>query len=178
MKKIVIYKSKTGFAQKYAGWIAEALECDAEELQNVSAKKLQEYDIIIYGAGVQASMIYDMKKVKSLYQQLASKKWVIYATGVTPGSDQGNYENLKKTNMSDGLEQVPFFYLQGGLNYEKMGFISKKMLGMVGSMLAKKEDKTEEEAELARVFGEPSDFTDVKNIEALVSCVRGYESIS
>lgn len=47
MKKIVIYKSKTGFAEKYAEWIAKALECEAEELKNISSKKLQDYDIIL-----------------------------------------------------------------------------------------------------------------------------------
>lgn len=177
MKKIVIYKSKTGFAQKYAKWIGEELKCETVELQNINAKKLQDYDIIIYGGGVMATTIYDMKKVKNLFSQLSSKKWVIYATGMTPGNDQGNFENLKKTNLNDGLENVPFFYFHGGLNYEKMGFISKKMLGMVGSMLAKKEDKTAEEEELVKVFGSSSDFSDVKFIDPLVACVREFEAV-
>lgn len=176
MKKIVIYKSKTGFSQKYAEWIAQALECDAVELKDISAKNLQSYDIIIYGGGVQASMIYDMKKVKSLHAQLSSKKWVLFADGMTPAETQGNYENLVKTNLSGGLEDIPFFYFQSGLNYEKMGFVSRKMLNMVGGMLAKKEDKTEEEAELARKFGSSSDEADVKYIEPLVACVRQFEA--
>ena len=96
---------------------------------------------------------------------------------MTPGNDQGNFENLKKTNLNDGLENVPFFYFHGGLNYEKMGFISKKMLGMVGSMLAKKEDKTAEEEELVKVFGSSSDFSDVKFIDPLVACVREFEAV-
>ncbi len=167
MKKIVIYKSKTGFSQKYAEWIAQALECDAVELKDISAKNLQNYDIIIY----------DMKKVKSLHAQLPSKKWVLFANGMTPAETQGNYENLVKTNLSGGMENVPFFYFQSGLNYEKMGSMSRKMLSMVGSMLAKKEDKTEEEAELARKFGSSSDESDVKYIEPLVACVRQFETV-
>lgn len=128
-----------------------------------------------------ASMIYDMKKIKGLHAQLPSKKWIIYATGMTSGDDQGNYDNLKKTNLSDGLENVPFFYFQGGLNYEKMGFMAKKMLGMVGNALAKKEDKkedkTEEEAELAKNFSSSSDASDVKFIEPLIACVKEQEAI-
>ncbi len=173
MKKIVIYKSKTGFAEKYAKWIAEALKCDAEELKKVSANKLQEYDVIIYGAGVMAGNINDMKKVKAMQANLLTKKWVIYAVGATLNTDEGNISNIKNVNMTDSMKDVPLFYFQGGINYEKMGFFSRSMLRMVGNMMGKKEDKTEDEAEMAKIFSESFDKSDKKYIEPLTTYVKG-----
>ncbi|HKM22333.1 MAG TPA: flavodoxin domain-containing protein [Lachnospiraceae bacterium] len=173
MKKIVVYRSKTGFAEKYAKWIAEALKCDVEELKKVSVNKLQEYDVIIYGAGVMAGMMNDMKKVKAMQAKLLSKKWVVYAVGATPDSDEGNVSNIKNVNMTDTMKGVPFFYFQGGINYDKMGFIPRSMLRMVGNTLEKKENKTEAEVDMAQIFSSSFDKTDKKYIEPLVACVNG-----
>ena len=35
MKKIVVYQSGTGFTAKYAGWIAEELDCDAVDFKRL-----------------------------------------------------------------------------------------------------------------------------------------------
>ena len=45
---VVIYKSKTGFAKKYAEWISEALKCDIKENTKLSLDDLIQYDTIIW----------------------------------------------------------------------------------------------------------------------------------
>ena len=54
MKKIVVYTSKTGFAQKYAEWIAEELGCEAVSCKKY-AKSAKDEDLVIYGGGIMAS---------------------------------------------------------------------------------------------------------------------------
>ena len=39
---VVIYKSKTGFTEKYASWIAEELNCEKYPLENVSMVDLSD----------------------------------------------------------------------------------------------------------------------------------------
>ena len=69
--------------------------------------------------------------------------------------------------------RLNFFYFQGGINYDKMGFIPRSMLRMVGNTLEKKENKTEAEVDMAQIFSSSFDKTDKKYIEPLVACVNG-----
>lgn len=43
MKTVVIYKSKTGFTQKYAEWIAEDLSADLFEVSKVNSSTLTKH---------------------------------------------------------------------------------------------------------------------------------------
>lgn len=56
MKAIVIYNSKTGFTEKYAKWIAEALQCQSISIRE-KLPDLSEYDRIIFGSNVKAGKI-------------------------------------------------------------------------------------------------------------------------
>ena len=51
----VVYKSYYGSTKRYAQWIAEEAKADCFEYSEIEAKKLMEYDTIIYGGGLYAS---------------------------------------------------------------------------------------------------------------------------
>ncbi len=63
MRSIVIYKSQTGFTQKYAEWIAEELKADIFDILQVNVEMLQNYDTIIYGGGLYAGGINCVKLI-------------------------------------------------------------------------------------------------------------------
>ena len=66
MKKIVIYKSETGFTAKYAGWIADRLGCEAKEYKSVKPGELKDYDLVVYGGWIMAGMVVGYDKIKTL----------------------------------------------------------------------------------------------------------------
>lgn len=39
MRILLIYKSKTGFTEKYANWITEELKCDIEKISHIQKNK-------------------------------------------------------------------------------------------------------------------------------------------
>ena len=39
--KVVVYTSETGFSKKYAGWIAEALKCEAMDIKEWRRCRIQ-----------------------------------------------------------------------------------------------------------------------------------------
>ena len=45
--KVVVYTSETGFSKKYAGWIAEALKCEAMDIKEWKSRKPEDYRMII-----------------------------------------------------------------------------------------------------------------------------------
>ena len=170
MNTIVIYNSKTGFPQKYAEWIAAALDCEAIPQKN--AKALSKYDLIIFGGGIMASMITGLSKMKkSAFKE--NKKLVVFATGATHVNEAETIEGFKNANFTENERQsIPFFYFQSGLNFEKMKFFPKALLNMMKNSLAKKENKTEEEKEMLKAFEHSCDSSSEKFIAPLVEYVK------
>lgn len=165
MKRLVVYQSSTGFTEKYAAWIAEALSCEAKELKRVRAQDVQECDSVIFGGWIMGGMISGLDKLR----KMEPAKLVVFGEGAMADSDEYR-DKLKEQNR---LGQNPFFYLEGGLAYEKMRFLPKTMLKMMHKSLAKKSDKTSEEQEMERAMAASFDNADRAKIKPLVACVTG-----
>lgn len=121
LKKIlVLYKSKTGFSERYARWIAEDLQCDLANLAEFKKDSLLQYGLIIYGAGVYAGQINGISKIKRWMEAFPEKTWVVFATGATPSREK--YEEvIFQSNFRKGeVRPAHFYYLVSGINYEKM----------------------------------------------------------
>lgn len=168
MKIMVVYQSKTGFTQKYATWIAQALSCEAKELNRVSNAEIESYDTVIFGGWIMGGKISGLNKIRSMNP----KQLIVFAVGSSPDCE-AQRNQLKTQN---ALAETPFFYFQGGLCFEKLGFFSKMMVKMANNALRKKENKTEQEEELVKLFDAGSyDCSDIGAIEPLVALVKGEE---
>lgn len=174
MNTVVVYKSKTGFTKRYAEWIAKDLGCEAFSENKVSAKSLEPYQTIIYGGGIMAGQISGLKKIKSIMTSLPNKKLIVFATGAASYEAYIEKDEIKDANFTqEEKKKIPYFYLWGGINYENMGFFSKRLMKMFASMLGKKKDQTPEEQRMAATIKSSCDFSDPKYIAPLVQCVRG-----
>lgn len=140
---IVIYKSKTGFTERFAHWIGEELQCDIIPYTQRNTVNLEQYDTIIYGGGVYAGGIDGLKWLKEKLPALACKKVVIFASGASPSDSPEVPKSMRQNFTNDEWEKVKTFYFQGGLCYEKMGLLSKLMMSMFRSMLKKQADSSE-----------------------------------
>lgn len=164
MKKLVVFKSSTGFTKKYAEWIAEELKCEAKSIKEVSKQELENVDLVIYGGWIMGNMIMGLDKIRNTYKG----KLIIFAVGSTPISDK-IIEGIKEQNK---IGETPFYYMEGGFQFEKLGFFKKKMLNMVKKSVAKKENKTEQDIYMEKVLGTSFDNSDKKFIEPLIKYVR------
>lgn len=168
MKKIVLYSSKTGFTETYARWIAKELGCETAAWSTAISKRLTDYDVIIYGGSIMAGQIKKIKKVKSSIGG-TSKKLVVFAVGATSPDKTEQVAKIKGDNFTEQEQkEIPFFYFQGGLNFEKMGFFSRKLLKMMANSVAKKENPTPEEQEMLATFSKSSDNSNPKAIIPLL----------
>ena len=144
MKKIIVlYRSKTGFSQRYAEWIAEDLSCECRPIKGVKLDDLKDHKLVIYGAGVYAGMIAGVGKIKNWMEKSPKKTWVVFATGATP-HDEAYQELLLKTNFRKGESRpAHFFYFLAGINYERMGFFNRVLMKLFSSVSAKKNGETQ-----------------------------------
>lgn len=173
MKTIIIYKSKSGYTQTYAQWIAEELNCDVKSAEEVSKEQLQQYDVIVYGGGLYAMGINGVSLIKKNYEALKNKKIIVWATGSNPG----RHEELKsvwKHNFTDEeLNMIKMFYLRGGFDYKLLKTRDKILMSMLKISLKAKKQRTEDEQGLLDAYNIPEYHCDKKNIKELVEYVRG-----
>ena len=158
---IVIYESKTGFTARYALWIAEKLECPFIRYSEATAPALKHYKTLIFGGWMKAGKIQGLNWLKKNISQFEEQNIILYCTGASP-ADKQDLQKIATDNLTDGLEGLPLFYLPGGINREKMGFLSRIVIGAVANSLKKNEP------ELAKALKEGCDFTSPDLVDPLV----------
>lgn len=159
MKRIVVFKSSTGFTAKYANWIAEELGCEAIELNKIKKSDLVKYDEVIYGGWLMANMVCGYNKIK----ELNLKKVTVFGVGMTVPSE----EVTKKLVEQNKFESEKFFYFEGGYNPKKVGFLKKMMMNMIKKSIEKKEEKTAEDLHMLETF-KGADNTNKEAIKPLI----------
>ena len=75
MKTIVIFNSQTGFTERYARWIAEAVGAECVELAEAKKRSFDNYDAIVYGGWACAGGISGLKWFKSRMDQWQGRGW-------------------------------------------------------------------------------------------------------
>lgn len=170
MKILVTYKSKTGFTKQYAEMIAEEVECSLVDFKAVTAEKMSDYDVVVFGSRLYAGMVDGLKKAKEMFARSSAKKFVVFATGATPNEAKEIIDEVWKNNLSpDELESVPHFYMQSGICYEKMPFVDKTIMKMAASMLSKKQDKDSYDEGFEQALKGSFDISSKKYAEPLIN---------
>lgn len=166
MSKIgVIYKSKTGFTQKYAQWIAEETGCDLIPYEQREQADYSHYDTILYGGGVYAGTIGGIKWFRKKLPELSGKKIGVFATGSRPEHTPGLEKEWKQNFTPEEWGRVKVFYMQGGLAYEKMGAADKLLMSMFRGMMKKKEG---EDSEMYRAISQSYDNSSWESLKGLL----------
>ena len=172
MKVLVTYKSKTEFTKWYAEIIANEVEGDLIEFSEVTAEKMSEYDVVVYGGGLYAGKINGFKKAKEMFEKSSTKKIVVFVTGATPNVVTEKVEEVWKNNLSEEERtSIPHFYMQSGLCYEKMGFADRALMKMLANFLSKKENKDSAEEGCEQAIKSSHNISDKKYAEPLIKCV-------
>lgn len=181
-KTAIIFNSVTGFTERYALWLAEETEAIAVSFKKCTKKRaaeiLREYDTVIFGSRLHAGFIQGLPKAKKLFNT-DKNRFIVFATGASPCGAAETEKLLQKMweqNFSGNeLETIPHFYMQAGLCYEKMPFIDKLMMKGFSSMLKKKKQKDEYEAEMAKAVQSSFDISDKKYIMPLAEYLKSSE---
>lgn len=173
MKSIVIYKSRTGFTERYAEWIAEELKCDIKSYEQCLKGNIGEYDLIIYGGNLFEGKVDGLQKIKERVKDNKDCKFIIFSIGATPIDGKEEIDKMWTENLSpEELKEIPHYYMPGGLNYEKMSFSNRMMMKLFTNMMRKKKDKTPYEEECAEAVGSSYDISSRDYIKPLIKFVK------
>lgn len=168
MNSIVLYRSRTGFTQRYADWIAAALGCQAMPYAGPGRMELEAYDVIVYGGGFHAGMIGGLKAFLTELPRLEGKRIAVFATGATPVGAP-DVEKAMRQNFTDAQwSAVRAFYVQSGLCYERMGLGDRAMMAVFRAMLRRNVG----DGETLRMVSHSFDCCDEAQIKPLVRFCR------
>lgn len=173
-KIIVVYKSVTGFTKEYAEMIAHELDCAMMDLKSATAVKLSDYDTVIFGGRMHAGTVDGLKNAKKLFQQSRAVQFIVYATGAMPNSEaQDTINEMWSGNFTpDELNEIPHFYMQGGLRYEKMPFGDKILMKAFAAVMSRKKDKTEADRQFVNAISGSYDISSKEYIKPLVAILK------
>jgi len=177
-KTAVIYSSKYGHTKKYAEWIAQDLSADIFDLKSFDKKLLSNYETLVFGSGLYAGRIAFADILAKNIEQIKDKKIVLFTVGTGDVSNEKNTDYVKKQFFAkfpeEFMKNTKLFCLRGGVDYENLSFIHRKMMDMVHFVLSKKkpEELKFEDKEFLDVFGKKVDFTDKNSILPLVTFAK------
>lgn len=171
-KIVIVYNSKSGFTQKYAKWIAEAVQADLLVGKNTKVQELLPYDAIIFGGGLYAGGINGLKLITNHYAQIKDKTLVVFCLGATPVRDE-IVEEVKNNNLTaEQRENIQFFMLRGGFNYNKLAPFDKVLMNFLKFKLRRKKMLSADERGMLNSYSHPLDFTSQKNISPIVDYIN------
>lgn len=177
MRKLVIYKSNTGFTKKYAEWIAQEASADILDFKKADLLTLNSYDVIIFGGSLHASGIKGVKFITKNLEQIKDKKIVVFATGATPSREETIKEIKNKNFKLEELKHIEFFYLRGGFDFSKLGIFDKILMFLLKWKIKTKKELTIDDKGMLAAYNNPVDFTNKENINEIITHVNIYNKV-
>lgn len=178
MEYLVTYASKYGSTEKYARWIAGALDCPCKEARQVSGADLARCGVLIHGGGLYAGGLSGIRLVTDHAGALANKP-VVFSCGLADPADPVNAERIE-TGVSRALgpaltERVRQFHFRGAIDYGRLSPVHRAMMAMLRKSALKKgyENLRAEDKLMVDTYGQRVDFTDEGSVAPLVEYVRG-----
>ncbi len=170
---IIVYKSSTGFTKWYAEQLAAALSCPLLPLKEATAEGLSHYDTVIFGSRAHAERIDSFDKAKALVKQSGVQELILFVTGATPNAATAIVDKFWANNLTpEELSSLPHFYMQSGLNYEKMSLPDKLMMKVAATMMKKKKEKTPEDLLFEEAIAHSFDHKSPEYIQPLLAYLR------
>ena len=159
MIKAIVYKSSTGHTLEYAKMLSKKLNIPYYTITEAN-RKIKNNESIIYLGWICAGRICGISKVRKQYDIKCC-----CGVGAYPESEEYRKSLKDANNIKSEL-----FYLRGGIDYNKLKGIKRKVIQLVGKAIAK-ENKPEDK-ELIEVFKEGKSFVSEKNIEKILQYIK------
>ena len=177
-KTIVIYESKYGSTKQYAEWIASSLSCEIREKKAFPPSDFKNYDTVIFGGGLYAGGVSGISLLTQNFPLIREKHVILFTCGLADPTDAKNRSHieasLSKVLTPEMQDYFQLFFFRGAIDYSRLTFIHKVMMGMLNRAMRKKESSslTEEDLLMLQTYGKKVTFLDRSSVQPLVEYVR------
>lgn len=173
--KIIIYGTNYGSSKKYAMELSRRTNIQAISYEEV--KNLDSYHTIVYVGSLYAGGVLGMKQTfKNL--NVSDKNVVLCTVGLADPEDVQNIDSIRK-NMKAQLpcelfERAAIFHLRGGIDYSKLNFMHKTMMGLLYKKAKNLPDekKTADSIAMVETYNKIVDFIDFSRLDLIEKCLN------
>lgn len=142
MNAIIIYKGRYGATRQYAEWLKEALHIPATDPKDLSAEKLQDYDLVILGSSVYIGKLELSGWIKQNIGILSGKKILLFIVCATPANEVEKLRELENKNIPGNLKTVcSVFFLHGKMVMRQLSWKDRLLLKMGARLVKDPEEK-------------------------------------
>lgn len=168
-KGIIIYQSKYGATEKYAGWLQEMTGFACVQASKAALDEVARYHVVVFCGGIYASGIAGLSFLKKNIGSLNGRKMAVFCVGASPYEEHALQE-IKSRNLKGELQKIPVFYGRGAWDESKMKFIDRNLCRLLQKSVAKKDPSTYEPwmKALMSAVGQSCDWTDKKYLSPLL----------
>ncbi len=168
----IICNSKTGFTKRYADWIAKEIDAVVLPYSELPHTNIDINDVVIFGSRLHAGKIEYLEKIKRRF--INHRHLIVFATGGVPASVTGATEKIWANNFTEEeIKRIPHFYMQGGINYEKMKFIDRTMMKVAAKIMSKSAEKNGTDVDAQRIR-QSYDIASREHITPLVDYILSH----
>lgn len=168
MIKAIVYTSETGHTQRYAQMLGKSTWLPVYSLEEASTS-LELGTEIFYLGWVMIGKVTGLAKAAKRYQVRGAAACGAYAPSAALTA---------QLRANTGMD-IPFFYLQGGVDYEKLHGLKLRMVRFMAKMAAdqsKGKKASKEEEEMFRTLRQGGDFVMAKNLEEIEAWFEGVKA--
>ena len=171
--KIIIYGSQYGTTKQYAEELSRKTGINLKSYEDV--KDINLYNTVIYVGALYAGGALGMKRTLAKMSQCQGKKLIIATVGLADPIDTENTDSIKKSIKrqlpNDLYENAHIFHLRGGIDYSRLSFKHKTMMGLLYKKAVRlpEEKKTAEVKAMIETYNKKVDFIDFDNLTAIVN---------
>lgn len=169
---LIVYKSKYGATEKYAGWLSQETGFDCVDVKHFSASDLDNYETVIFGSGIYASHISGLSFLRRHWEKLQEKEVAVFCVGAFPYEEK-SFKKLYADNFRDEIAGVPCFYCRGAIDMDSLNVTDRFLLKAMQKAIAKKDpalytcaDKAVMEASKGKC-----DWTDKKYLTPVINFI-------
>lgn len=176
MNEIIIYGSCYGTTKQYAEELAKRTGYELVSYDDV-VDDINTYKTIIYLGGLYAGGVMGMKKTLKKLTDISDKKIIIATVGLADPTDKENIESIRnkmKSQLSkDIFENATILHLRGGIDYSKLNFKHKMMMGMVYKKAVNlpEEKKNAEVRAMIETYDKQAYFVDFDSLDIIINSI-------
>lgn len=172
LMKIIIYGSQYGTTKQYAKELSKKTNIKAYSYENI--KNIDKYETIIYIGALYDGGVLGMAKTFKKISNYKSKKIIIATVGLADPMDIeniNNIENSMKRQLSSKIyERAYIYHLRGGIDYSKLNFVHKIMMGLVYKKAKSlpEHKKTAEVKAMINTYNQKVNFVNYYSLENII----------
>lgn len=138
---LVVYRSKYGAAQRYAGLLRQETGCDVLALSDFRGPEAAGRDWVVFAAGIYAGGLGGVKEFQARYRPAPGQKAALLAVGASPFDEQA-VAQLRARSRKGSLAGAALFYARGAWDLDRMGLKDRAMCKLLLSSVKKRPPDT------------------------------------